>query len=88
RVESKAQDPERGLCFDLLSSVAENVVIGHDEGVITIDLAESDDAYRVKVQNQLGEPYRTMLGHFRHEVGHYIEWVMVEGTERIAEARD
>ncbi len=88
RVESKAQDPERGLCFDLLSSVAENVVIGHDEGVITIDLAESDDAYRVKVQNQLGEPYRTMLGHFRHEVGHYIEWVMVEGTERIAEARE
>lgn len=87
-IASKAQDPERGLCFDLLSSVAENVVIGHDEGVITIDLAESDDAYRVRVQKQLGEPYRTMLGHFRHEVGHYIEWLLVEGTDRISEARE
>nr|WP_307331503.1 putative zinc-binding metallopeptidase [Microbacterium sp. SORGH_AS_1204] len=86
-VVGKAQDPERGLCFDLLSSVAENVTIGHDDGVITIDLAESDDAYRVRVQEQLGEPYRTMLGHFRHEVGHYMEWRLVEGTDRIDEAR-
>jgi len=88
RVRSKAEDPERGLCFDLLSSVAEDVTIGHDEGVITIDLAESDDAYRVRVQQQLGEPYRTMLGHFRHESGHYVEWILVEGTDRITAARD
>lgn len=87
-IVGKADDPERGLCFDLLSSVAEDVVIGHDEGVITIDLAESDDTYRVKMQKQLGEPYRTMLGHFRHEVGHYIEWVLVEGTDRITRARE
>ena len=86
-VVGKAEDPERGLCFDLLSSVAENVTIGHADGVITIDLAESDDAYRVRVQEQLGEPYRTMLGHFRHEVGHYMEWRLVEGTDRLAEAR-
>nr|WP_154921164.1 putative zinc-binding metallopeptidase [Microbacterium testaceum] len=86
-VAGKAEDPERGLCFDLLSSVAENVTIGHADGVITIDLAESDDAYRVRVQEQLGEPYRTMLGHFRHEVGHYMEWRLVEGTDRLAEAR-
>ncbi|WDG19272.1 zinc-binding metallopeptidase family protein [Microbacterium sp. Clip185] len=86
-VVGKAEDPEKGLCFDLLSSVQENVVIGHDAGVITIDLAESDDAYRVKVQKQLGEPYRTMLGHFRHEVGHYVEWLLVENTDRVAEAR-
>lgn len=86
-VIGKAEDPERGLCFDLLSSVAQNVTIGHDDGVITIDLAESDDAYRVRVQEQLGEPYRTMLGHFRHEVGHYMEWRLVEGTDRLSEAR-
>nr|WP_194716993.1 putative zinc-binding metallopeptidase [Microbacterium sp. CFBP 13617] len=86
-IASKAEDPDRGLCFDLLSSVAENVTIGHADGVITIDLAESDDAHRVRVQRQLGEPYRTMLGHFRHEVGHYVEWVFVEGTDRIVEAR-
>lgn len=86
-VVGKGEDPTHGLCFDLLSSVAENVTIGHADGVITMDLAESDDAYRVRVQEQLGEPYRTMLGHFRHEVGHYMEWRLVEGTDRIGEAR-
>ena len=51
--------------------------------MITIDLAESDDAYREKVRAQLAEPYRTMLGHFRHEVGHYYEWQLVRGDERM-----
>ncbi len=86
-VVGKHEDPQHGLCFDLLSSVAENVTIGHADGVITMDLAESDDAYRVRVQEQLGEPYRTMLGHFRHEVGHYMQWRLVEDTDRIAESR-
>lgn len=71
-------DPVNGLCFDLLSSTDRNVVIGHDTGVITIDLAESDPAYRERLRGELDEPYRTMLGHFRHEVGHYIEWQLVE----------
>ena len=74
-------DEENGLAFDLLSSVAENVVIGHDDGVITIDLAESDDAHREKVRAMLAEPYRTMLGHFRHEIGHYYEWQLVRGQD-------
>jgi hypothetical protein len=87
-VVDKREDPEYGLTFDLLSSVAENVVIGHDSGVITIDLAESDDAYRERMRTQLDEPYRTMLGHFRHEVGHYYEWRLVEATDRIHRARE
>ena len=81
-------DPEQGLAFDLLSSVAENVVIGHEDGVITIDLAESDAAHREKVRAQLAEPYRTMLGHFRHEVGHYYEWQLVRGDEHMARSRE
>ena len=81
-------DAEQGLAFDLLSSVEENVVIGHEDGVITIDLAESDDAYREKVRAQLAEPYRTMLGHFRHEVGHYYEWQLVRGDERFTRCRE
>lgn len=80
-VVTRQDDPELGLCFDLLSSAAENVVIGHADGVITIDLAESDDAYREKVRAQLGEAYRTMLGHLRHEVGHYMEQLLVSGGE-------
>ncbi len=86
-VVGKDEDPEQGLAFDLLSSVAENVVIGHANGVITIDLAESDDAHREKVRAQLDEPYRTMLGHFRHESGHYYEWQLVRGEELMQRCR-
>ena len=78
-ITPRSVDEENGLAFDLLSSVEESVTTGHDNGVITLDLAESDDAHREKVRVDLDEPYRTMLGHFRHEVGHYIEWQYVRG---------
>jgi hypothetical protein len=69
-----------GLAFDLLSSYStgEKVTIGHAGGVITIDLVESLDDYRESLRLRLGEPYRTMLGHFRHEVGHFYQHVLVE----------
>lgn len=69
-----------GLAFDLLSSYStgEKILIGHANGVITIDLVESLDAYRESLRVRLGEPYRTMLGHFRHEAGHYFQNVLVE----------
>jgi hypothetical protein len=69
-----------GLAFDLLSSYStgEKVTIGHANGVITIDLVESLDDYRESLRVRLGEPYRTMLGHFRHEVGHYYQHILVE----------
>ena len=86
-IVTRADDPENGLAFDLLSSAVEDVTIGHESGIITLDLAESDDAHREKVRVKLDEPYRTMLGHFRHEVGHYIEWQHVRG-ELIEKARE
>jgi hypothetical protein len=67
-----------GLEFDLLSSRAGPVVTGHDDGLITIDLAESDDARREQRRAQLGEPYRTLLGHFRHEIGHFYQPIIVD----------
>ena len=67
------------LSFDLLSSEAEPVQTGHDDGVITIDLAESDDARREARRTELGEPYRTMLGHLRHELGHYFQPLLLSG---------
>jgi hypothetical protein len=76
-VVGKDVDPVNGLAFDLLSSVDEGVVIGHADGVVTIDLAESADDLRESVRVELDEPYRTMLGHFRHEVGHYYDWQLV-----------
>jgi hypothetical protein len=49
--------------------------------VITVDLAESDDADRVKRREELGEPYRTMLGHLRHELGHYFQPLLIVGDD-------
>jgi hypothetical protein len=82
-----------GLAFDLLSSYSsgEKIVIGHAGGVITIDLTESLDAYREKLRVHLGEPYRTMLGHFRHEAGHYYQNLLVEtgpGVRHLDECRE
>ncbi|MCL2418311.1 MAG: putative zinc-binding peptidase [Conexibacteraceae bacterium] len=78
-----------GLGFDLLSSLSEGkpIITGHANGIITIDLVESLDAQREALRVQLDEPYRTMLGHFRHEVGHYYEWVLVEQGPWIEECR-
>src|SRR5580698_8349402 len=61
----------QGFCFDLLSSSHQPVTTGHIDGVITLDLAEGDDLYREQQRLLLDEPYRTVLGHFRHETGHY-----------------
>jgi hypothetical protein len=76
------------LAFDLLSSEAEPVTTGHAGGVITIDLAESDDARREARRTQMGEPYRTMLGHLRHELGHYFQPLMVTGDDAWATCRE
>ena len=69
-----------GLRFDLLSSRSAPVTTGHADGLITIDLAESDDARREQRRAQMDEPYRTMLGHFRHEIGHYYWPILIEQT--------
>ena len=55
---------------------------GHDDGIITVDLAESDDAHRERTRSRLGEAYRTMLGHFRHEIGHYYWPTLVGDNDR------
>lgn len=67
------EDPERGLMFDFLRSSADEpqIMTGHDTGLITINLDEADDAKREAIRKAMREPYRTLLGHFRHEVGHY-----------------
>jgi hypothetical protein len=65
-----------GLGFDLLSSAQTKVVTGHSDGIITLDLDETDPAHREQMRVRLGEPYRTVLGHFRHEVGHYFQAIL------------
>ena len=66
----RPDDPD-GLAFDFLNSTDAPVMTGHDNGLITINLAEADDVQRERQRGQMGEPYRTLLGHFRHEIAHY-----------------
>jgi hypothetical protein len=83
-VANKTVDPERGLVFDLLAeSDVMPVLTGHNDGVITINVAEADDAERERRRLQLHEPYRTLLGHFRHEVGHYYWQRLVADSGRL-----
>jgi hypothetical protein len=66
-----------GLAFDLLSSERGPVTTGHADGVITLDLDETDPSHRERMRVRLEEPYRTVLGHFRHEIGHYYQSILV-----------
>ncbi len=76
-----AEDPERGLMFDFLRPVnGSPIMTGHDTGLITLNLDEADDATREAVRKAMHEPYRTLLGHFRHEVGHYYWDRLVSNT--------
>jgi len=71
-LKDRAQDPQAGLGFAfLMSSPTVPVTTGHVDGVITIDVAEADDAHRERVRVQMGERYRTIIGHIRHELGHF-----------------
>jgi hypothetical protein len=71
-VEPRSEEP-RGVAFSFKKDLPgeEKVMIGHDLGLITINIAEADSPFREKTRIELGEPYRTLLGHFRHEIGHY-----------------
>ncbi len=71
RLPIKVSDGSAGLAFDLLSSSQGKIMTGHQNGIITLDLAESNDAHREGLRESMDEPYRTVLGHFRHEIVHY-----------------
>lgn len=63
------RDPEYDFLVDIPG--VPTVMTGHMRGVITVNLAEADDDIRAKRRVALGEPYRTFLGHLRHEIGHF-----------------
>ena len=90
---TKAEDPD-GLAFDFLHPEAPlpdgtlaPVMTGHANGVITINLDEADDAQRERIRTDMGEPYRTLLGHFRHEIGHYYWDRLIAGTDNLEKFR-
>jgi hypothetical protein len=63
------------------------VVTGHNRGLITINVAEANPARREEAREQMREPYRTLLGHFRHESGHYYFDRLIAGTHWLAPFR-
>ncbi len=82
--------PASGLVFDFLADAAAGgrVMTGHEDGAITLAVAEADDAEREARRAQMGEPYRTLLGHFRHEVGHFYWDVLIRDGHRLDGFRD
>ncbi|MCU0900537.1 MAG: putative zinc-binding peptidase [Cypionkella sp.] len=74
------------LVFDFLADDPDSttrVLTGHADGVVTIALIEADDAAREERRSQMGEAYRTLLGHFRHEVGHYYWDILVRDGDAL-----
>ncbi len=90
-LETRVDMPDHGLAFDFLAepvNIAAPVMTGHDNGIITLNLTEADDAVREQRRIAMGEPYRTLLGHFRHEIGHYFWDRLVAGGGALAECRE
>ncbi len=75
------------LVFDFMEPITAPVMTGHDSGVITINIQEADDEVREATRLQMREPYRSILGHFRHEVGHYYWDALIRDTSWLAEFR-
>jgi hypothetical protein len=90
---NKREEPVTGLEFQFLGDTVtvngdrSRVLTGHDNGLITINVAEADDVYRESQRQRQHEPYRTLLGHFRHEIGHYYWDRLIAAGDRLDEFR-
>jgi hypothetical protein len=89
-IESRREQPSGGLAFSFKKELpgSEQVFTGHSDGLITINVAEADDPFREKMRAQMGETYRTLVGHFRHEVGHYYWDRLIRDGEHLPRFRE
>ncbi|MBD5769538.1 zinc-binding metallopeptidase family protein [Marinomonas colpomeniae] len=92
-LESKHDEPEKGLSFDFISEnnvVPEdaNAMTGHALGQVTINASEANDADREQMREDMNESYRTVIGHFRHEIGHYYwDQLIAKDDQTLADCR-
>ncbi len=70
-IDARSTGVPDGLAFDLVHIPGEGGITGHFDGVVTLDLAETDDGHREDLRRRLGESFRTVIGHLRHEIGHH-----------------
>lgn len=83
-VVPKSVDEARGVSFDIVETTPDrHVITGHMDGLITLDVAEADPVVRERVRVSMNERYRTVLGHFRHEIGHYYWDLLIDGTTEL-----
>lgn len=86
-VVGRKEPNDGGLEFQFLadspSGDGGRVLTGHDNGLITINVAEADDVRREQQRQLQNEPYRTLLGHFRHESGHYYWDRLIQTSARL-----
>lgn len=81
-------EPTLPIVFDFLQSLpGQPILTGHQNGVITLNVQEADDDVREKIRLEMREPYRSILGHFRHESGHYYWDVLIQGSPWLEEFR-
>lgn len=99
-VIGRATDPQKGLAFEFMADEEgdnefsnaltphRHVVTGHRAGIITINIKEAEHSTREEMREKMNEGYRTLLGHFRHEIGHYYWDRLVSDTDKIGSFRD
>ncbi len=98
-IVDKTADSDNGLSFRFMEDVKgidpyteeivtyEKIMTGHNAGTITINIVEADDSMREEIREKMNESYRTILGHFRHEIGHYYWNQLIANSELIDEFR-
>ncbi|GAA0859226.1 putative zinc-binding metallopeptidase [Aliiglaciecola litoralis] len=97
-IQSRRQNPNGGLGFSFLKDQTQDqygneltiksfVTTGHANGLITININEADHGTRVDMREKMNERYRTLLGHFRHESGHYYWDRLIANSDRLEEFR-
>jgi hypothetical protein len=88
-LDGREGDAAHGLAFEFLADLpSQPITTGHASGIITINIAEADDAEREKRRQSLNEPLRTLTGHFRHESGHYYWDRLIDGTGAVDRFRE
>lgn len=79
--------PEFRFLAEQTSSGETPVVMGHADGVVTINIAEADPVIRTRRRQALDEDYRTLIGHMRHELAHFLFWVLQDNSAFLAAFR-
>ncbi len=91
-VVDRKSDPVNGLEFRFMEDIKrydpcseelityKQIVTGHQTGTITINIQEADHSHREAVRENMNEPYRTTLGHVRHETGHFFWYRLIASS--------